>query len=499
MAIIDSGSNSAGKANVDAGYNLNVTLPQANPITGTAHPEYVGAARMFSENDAGTVTGVPYLKSPETSSDYRLRVGTDTVLFNDTFNATTQNMNLWSYTAATLTCTQPGGYLQFGTVQGTAAAHGAFYRTFQYFPLIGTAPLAVEFSGSSNTSSLVANEAFYAGIGLPSAGGTIPTDGCWFKMTSAGLFGELQYNGGSVSQVTLMNTQIALATNARFTMVIAEDEIEFWVNDVLYGELPVPVGYGQPFMTGSLPVFLQKICTGVVANSNVIRVTDLTVSLMDLAISKPWAQQLAGQYLMGYVQQNGTAIGVNGSQTQFVGTVTTGSTPVATNAAGANATANTTGLGGTGQMTATVSSATDVIATSYQNPAGTINLTARNLYIKGIKISAINYGATVATTPTTLMWSIGFGHTAVSMQTLTTGSFVSATTHAPNRLHIGFQSVPVGALAGTMYGPDIVMTFDTPIVIRPGEFVNTFLKQIIGTATASQTILYTVFFDAYWE
>lgn len=491
MAIIDSGSNSAGKANVDAGYNLQVALSNT--------PAYVGGVRMLSENDAGTITGTPYLKSPETSSDYRLRVGVDTILFTDTFNATTQNLNTWSYTAATLTCTQPGGYLQFGTVQGTAAAHGAFMRTFQYFPLIGTAPLAVEFSGSSNTSNLVANEEFYAGLGLPSAGGTVPTDGCWFKMTSGGLFGEQRYNGGALTQVTLMNSQITLATNTRFVMVVGEDKIEFWVNDVLYGEITIPTGTGQPFMQGSLPVFLQKICTGVVANTNVIRVTDLTVSLMDLATNKPWSHQAASQHLMGYVQQNGTAIGTTGATTQFVGTVTTGSTPVATNAAGSNTTANSTGLGGTGQMTASASSATDVIATSYLNPAGTVNLTGRNLIVCGVKISAINYGATVATTPTTLMWSIGFGQTAVSMATVTTASFGSGTTHAPNRLHIGFQSVAVGALAGTPYGPDILLKFTTPIVVRPGEYINTFLKQIIGTATASQTILYTVFFDAYWE
>lgn len=483
------------------GTNIASTTNGVPVFTGdaSASPAGVGGVRMFSENDPGTITGTPFLKSPECSEDYRLRVGMDTLLFTDSFNATTQNLNLWSYTFSTLTCTQPGGYLQFGTVQGTANGHGAFMRTFQHFPLVGTAPLAVEFSGSSNTAQLVANEAFYAGFGLPSAAGTIPTDGCWFKMTSAGLFGEVNYNGTGVTQVTLSNSQITLAVNSKFVMVVGEDSIEFWINDVLYGDIPVPSGVGQPFMTASLPVFMQKVCTGVVANTNVIRITDLTVTLMDLATNKTWAEQQAGQYAMGYVQQNGTSIGTTGSTTQFVGTVSTGSTPVATNAAGSNTAANTTGLGGTGQMTAAASAATDFIACSYQNPAGTINLTARNLYIKGIKISTINYGAAVATTPTTLMWSIGFGHTAVSMQTATTASFANNTTHAPNRLHIGFQSAAVGTPVGGMYSPDISLTFATPIVIRPGEFINTFLKQIVGTATASQTILYTVFFDSYWE
>ena len=83
MAVIDSGSSGAGKANVDAGFNLNVALSNTHA--------YIGGVRLHSENDSGEHTGTPYLKSPETSPDYRMRAGLDTVLFNDVFNATLQN------------------------------------------------------------------------------------------------------------------------------------------------------------------------------------------------------------------------------------------------------------------------------------------------------------------------------------------------------------------------------------------------------------------------
>ena len=49
MAQISTGSSTAGKANVDAGYNLNVTLPTDDA--------YAGKARIMSENDPGTITG----------------------------------------------------------------------------------------------------------------------------------------------------------------------------------------------------------------------------------------------------------------------------------------------------------------------------------------------------------------------------------------------------------------------------------------------------------
>ena len=197
MAAISTGSSTAGKANVDSGFNLNVTLPTTDAQT--------GKARIVSENDAGTITGTAYLKSPETSPDYRLRVGVDTTLFSEQFNATAQNTNVWAYTFATLTAAQPGaGTVNFSTVQGTTSAHGAFMRSFQYFPLVNTAPLAVEFFGGQFTAALVAGEEWLMGLGLPSAAVTRPTDGVWFRLTSAGLVGVMAFNGSETSTATLL-------------------------------------------------------------------------------------------------------------------------------------------------------------------------------------------------------------------------------------------------------------------------------------------------------
>ena len=104
-------------------------------------------------------------------------------------------------------------------------------------------------------------------------------------------------------------------------------------------------------------------------------------------------------------------------------------------------------------------------------------------------------GAAVATTPTTLAWSLAFGHTAVSLATAE-----AATTKAPRRIALGFQSVAVGAAVGALYTPDsISQWFDSPIYVNPGEFIAVVVKQIVGTATASQSIWYLVTFDAYFE
>lgn len=479
MAVLNSPSTGNG-AEVNTNLELKTAVSAANGST----------VAIISQNDA------TQLRAPRTSVNYRFRVGLDTILMSETFNHSTQNTSNWSYTFATMTASQPGaGTVNFGTVQGTTAGHGAFLRTFQYFPLYGGAPLIARFTMGQFTSPLVANEDWNFGFGLPSAAATLPTDSVYCQLTTAGLILYLQYNGTTTSSGSLASlASFTVGTLYKMTLVIGERNIEVWRDDILLGALQMPAAQGQPFQQVSLPVFMHKRTTGAVSNTNTMRVSDITIFLNDIQFVQPASHQAAAWGQMAYQGQNGSTVG----STQAIGTITTGSSAIPTSAAGSNTAANATGLGGTGAINAAAGAATDYIATSYQNPASTINIVGRNLYITGVRISAINTGAAVAITPTTLMWNLGFGHTAVSMQTAETGSFATATTKTPRRIVLGFQSAAVGAAVGALYAPDIYMPFNSPIVVRPGEFINTFFKQIIGTATASQTITYCVTFDGYW-
>ena len=465
-------------------------------LANTDNIDSVGGVRLFSENDPGTVTGSPTLKSPETSPDYRLRVGVDTVLFNDVFNATTQNTNLWAYTFATLTAAQPGaGTVNFSAVQGTTSAHGAFMRTFQYFPLINTAPLAIEFILGKFTAELVSGEVWLAGLGLPTAAVTRPTDGVWMKYTSAGLVGVIAFNGLEAETAVLMAPgAFALGAMAKWLIVVGEREVEYWADDVLLGTQSIPTANGVPWLSGSAPIFMMKYNTGNVSNTNTMRVSRVGVSLLDVATNKDWAYIKGGMGAGSSVGQNGQTMG------STAGGFSQSALPAT--AAGSNTAANVTGLGGLGIMTAqatNVAAAGDMIATSYLNPAPTINITGRNLYITGVSISCMNTGAAVATTPTSLIWGLAFGHTAVSLATTETASFATATTHAPRRIPLGMCSAAIGTVVGGLYDKEINRTFDTPIVVRPGEYIATTVRFRVGTATASQELTYIVGFNGYWE
>lgn len=478
-----------GGANLDAGSNIKVALSNT--------PAYVGGVRIHSENDDGTLSGAAYLKSPETSPDFRLRSGLDTVLFNDVFNASAQNTTVWNYVFNTLTCTQPGaGTLNFSTVQGTTSAHGAFIRTKQYFPLVNTAPLAVEAYFGQFTAALASGEVFLCGLGLPTAATTIPTDGCWIKVTSAGVYGVISFNGAPVESAldaALPLSSLTVGTIYKFLVVVGEREVEFWFDDQFLGHMDIPAGNGVPFLQGSLPMFMMKYNTGAVSNTNTMRVSRVGVTLMDVASNRDWSEQQCIMGLGAYQGQNGSTMGTIALLPNATAATTV------TGAALSQTTALATGLGGQAGITAAVPGV-DGWVTAYLNPAGTINITGRNLVITGIHISAVNIGAAVATTPSTVQWSIAFGGTQLnSLATAESASFITATVKAARRVPVGLQSWVVGAALGAM-AVDLDQDFSTaPIVVAPGEYIGSVAKFIQGTATASQVIWAVVTFRGYFE
>lgn len=495
---IQGGSSTANKANVDSNYNQMVNSPgytAAGVIQGGG-PSQAGATTIYSANDEGTVTGARSVKSPKTSLHRRLRVGIDTLIFNDTFNATTQNTSLWEYIFVTMTASQPGaGTVNFGTVQGTASTHGALMRSYQYFPVIGKASIAAKFNVGVFNATLVANEEWRIGFGRPTVGGTAPTEGVWFLLTTAGLFGKAFFNGVEA-------TTSSLATLASFTVgtiynleiILGEQLIEFWRDGILLGTLNNAAANGQPFEQASLPLFMQKLCTGSVTNTNTMRVADINVYISDIASNKTWESQLATLGQQGNLGQNGHTQGKTSLYAN-----STAPTAVALT----NTTAAFTGLGGQAAVLPTLAVSSDGIIMSYQNPAPTINITGRNLLIYGISIDSY-VSVVLAGGPLAYMYTLAYGHTNVSLATVETASFATATTHAPRIIPVGVETYPVNAAVATkgtgIQGGVLNKQFRVPIVVRPGEFVALCAKAGVGsTVTTTGAITFLISFDAVWE
>lgn len=472
------GSASGNVAEVDANNQLKVALSNTDA--------QAGKARLMSENNSET-GGTLYLKSPETSPDYRLRVGLDTVLFEDNFNATIQNTSIWRHVFSTMTMTQSSGFLNVNANASTASGNSCSLQTHQYFPLFGTAALYGE-AIASPVNDFLANQVFEIGFFVPNAG-SAPADGVYFRITSAGVLGVMNFNGVETATspipITLNSTQ-----NYKFAIVCGEREVEFWIDDENWTELEIPAGNSQPMLSGSAPFSINFRNSGTVSGSPVaqMKVGNVTVSIADLNTTMPFPHQQA-LYGLSYQTTNGTA------PAQLVQWANT-TEPTA--AAATNTTAALgTGLGGIFKANSMASSATDVIICSYLNPAATVNITGRNLLITGVWADVTNQVVAVATTAFNFQCAIAFGHTALTLATTEGASFSTATTKAPRRVPIGSLYLPVAAPVGANSNR-IFAQFDSPIVVYPGQYIAFIVKPVVGTATATETLIFNVGFDSYF-
>lgn len=485
MAVIDSGNSAAGKANVTSNYDLQVALPDATT------PARVGGIRIFSENDTGTaMSAEATLVSPETDLDYRLRISQDVYLEDETFNYTAQNTGKYQYYNTTMTNAWATSGMTTNSGNITTTTTGTMFRSYAFFPLFGTATTSADIE-MAFTAQPTANTVIDFGIGLTATSNPYaPTDGAYFRLTAAGLQGVVNFNG---TETTTSVFSFSYTNNAKyqFILYIHRREVQFWINNGtstdLHGVILTPSGNGQPMCAASGQIFVRHAITGGAAGAA------LSAQLGN------WNVRLGGGNIIRTAAESGNACygayqGRGGGTMGTLASYANSADPTA--AAGlSNTAALVTGLGGQFRFNAAATAVTDGIVTSYQVPAGTVSIHGRRLVIRGVKISCANLGAAVATTATTLAWSLAFGHTAVSLATAE-----AATAKAPRRIALGMQTWPVGAGVGQMpQSGDLYMPFNTPVYVNPGEFVATVAKFIVGTATASQVIWGHVTLDYGWE
>ena len=428
------------------------------------------------------------LRSAEVDEDFRIRVAQDLILDEETFNYTAQNTGKHSYATTTMTNTWTAGQLTTNATSITTTTTGTVFQTYAYFPAIGTQTLSLDlelgFSAQPQSNSFVE-----FGFGLPSTAAVAPTDGVFFRLSASGLQGIASFNGAELSTgiFPLSNgTGTWVYTSGkRYQFILYYGAIfaEFWVDDgsttQRLGYLSLPSGQSRMMMSASAPFFLKHRITGGAAGG----VLQATLGAYNI--------RLGGSNLTSTVSTQGNRVvgsyqGLSGGTMGSLATYANSTNPTAASPSNTALTANLPGgLGGQGAVTAAAAAATDGIWGSYQVPAGTVNVQGRRLVIRGVRIDAVNLGAAVATTATTIQFSLAYGHTAVS---LATAEAVAA--KAPRRIALGFMTWAVGAAIGTQPqgGPIFVDLGDAPVFVNPGEFVQLVGKFMSGTATASQVI-----------
>lgn len=473
MAGIRIEGNTSGNVVEVTGSNQLKVITETNAAD---NPQNVGAVRAFFENDAGTITGDVYLASPETDDDYRIRTSADTLLDVETFNYAAQNTGKYTYTNTTITAGWSTAGLTTNAGNVTTTGTGLTVGTYAEFPLLGNTHLFGEFEASL-TANVTTN--FTIDFGFfrrGSATAYAPTDGVYFRVNASGWQGVINYNGAET--VVSLNFTHVISRKYQFIIAASERKVEFWIDNVLYGSILTPTGQGQPFMSSTLPVSIRHAHTGTTGAVINFVLNDYNVTVGGSPFTRTIGE--TGNAALGSYQ------GLSGGTMGSLSTYPNSANPTAAAPSNTTLTANLPGgLGGQGAVTAAASAATDGIWGSYQIPAGSVSLQGKRLKIVGVQVDAVNIGAAVATTATTVQFSLAFGHTAVSLATTE-----AATTKAPRRIPLGYMTWAVGAGigAGPQGGPIKVDLSHAPVYVNPGEFVQLVAKFIVGTATASQVI-----------
>jgi len=485
MPIIDGGSSTSGKANVDSNYNLTVNTPLVEAQAG-----YI---TIQAELDDGEVVGTRTVRQPTASIFNRLAVGIDTLQFSDYFNATAQNTAIWKSAATTFTFGfGTGGYLVFNNSSVTTTAAAQIYQTYRTFSFEGSTPLLFEFS-EIRTAIPATNQQAEAGFFLANSGSApyTPTDGVYFRFNSNGVFGVLNFNGTETVQQLLTSGQIVINDNTSYRIIINHYRIEFWgasaTSDprILLGVIPVPSANGPAFSSLNIPAALRLYHSGTAGSAVQFKVANVVVVEMDTNQSKPAAHQLNGMGLMPYQGQNG---GTMGTTALYSNSLAPGAGAAMTNTTAALG----TGLGGQFSTLPTLTANTDGIICSYQNPATTVTQTGRTLYITGVRIQSMVTTVLVGG-PVQYFYSLAFGHTAASMATAE-----SVIAKAPRRVSLGMETYVSAAAVGVLGSVGVFMPFSSPVVVNAGEFVAIIAKNV-GTVTTTGVVTFLISFDCYYE
>lgn len=470
-------------------------IPETNAI---ANPSNIGDIAFFSEVDQGYQTTQRILLSPEADNDYRMRVSQDLLLDEEVFNYGAQNTGKHSLSAATTNASWTASGVSITT--GTASGQGCIVKTYANFPNYGTQTLSFD-TELAFAAQPAANIVYDFGfVGAASVNNAAPTDGAFFRLTSAGMQGVVS-NSGTETPTGIFtgpsNTGTWTYTNGKnyqYIVYLTAIAAQFWINDgvsgpILMGQVPLPSGQSRMVKSSGL-------CVGFACRS-----VGASTSVAGAAIWGSYNVRLGGSNVSSSLAEQGNRIygsyqGLSGGTMGSLQTYANSTNPTAAVPSNLALQANLPGgFGGQGLVTAQAAAATDGIWCSAQLPAGTVSVPGRRLKVSGVLLDLVNLGAAVATTATTIQFSIAYGHTNVNL-----GTTESATAKAPRRVALGFATWAVGAAIGQQpqSGP-IRLQLQNPIFVNPGEFLALVGKFVVGTATASQTIQFTLTYDMGWE
>ena len=460
---------------VDVNGNANVNLPLTDL--------QAGFGAMLSEVDAGTITTNRSVRAVEVTDDFRVRVGVDTMVFNEQFPGAAINTGLWQTILTTMTAPLSSGFASLNAGLSVALNAVAQLRTYRHFACYKQYTTYAEMEVQFSSAPVSGNRCEWGLVLMATT--AAPTDGAFFRIDSTGLFkGVLSYNGIE-TEVSIPIDQIGVNVTNSYLIYIGSTTVGFWINNILVASIPTPQGQGSSLSSMNLPLAFRNHNVTAVTNPQVMKIGNVNVTFGDQNGNKPWGHVMAGA---GASASQGQTGGVMGSTANY----TNANPAAAATLSNTTAAAQNIGLGGVINYLPTLTVGTDGILCSYQVPVGTSTLPGRSLYITGVKISSA-ISVNLAGGPVVHVMGIAYGHTNVSLATTE-----SATAKAPRRIGIGLQCFAGFAAQGTQANDATADFSAAPIVVHPSEFFAITARNL-GIVSTPGAITSAINITGYWE
>ena len=135
------------------------------------------------------------MKSVEVDEEFRQRSASDMLYDEECFNYTAQNTGKHYYAGTTMTNAWVVGSMNTNSGNITTTTTGTTFGSYAFFPILGTQTLSADIEGGFSAAPQ-ANTVINFGFFLRSTSNPYnPTDGVYFRLTSAGLEGVANYSG----------------------------------------------------------------------------------------------------------------------------------------------------------------------------------------------------------------------------------------------------------------------------------------------------------------
>lgn len=447
----------------------------------------VGSVRMMSEVDDGSITGSPQLKSPETSIDYRMRVGIDSLLDHYTFTQGTFNASKFhtEVSQGNIGYGQTYGYsLRINTSTNASANVTGRIMTRRAFHVYSqNVPLYCETSWSIS-AAVVGSTVYEVGLfGAISNTYGIPDDGAGFRINSSGIYGFVVRNG------TETNTGVLLAltpgTSYNATVVLGTGEVQFFLNDVAYS-LPIKTTSSDTVKWTSLSWCARLYQSAAVASSQYMTVWQYSIMQGDVPIAMPQSHNAV--LMNGHIEPLPWINNNTGSYTLDTAPAT-----------------YTLGTTLNGLPYGHIQYPAAITAAETDRPVWTWSLAtnaqdSRRFVMTGIRICEAMVTGAVTGGPLFLQWSLMHSYTGTTDTDTSTNPVTSQGRVAPRYVMLGSQVITANAAAGYLSSPVDVEFGNSPIIFQTGwtSIYNRLQCRFLGTSTTAGTIRQAFQIRGYW-